>query len=175
MPMFDTFDRTGAVEFPFPPVVVFRALETAVPKLKGMQIAESNQIAGHVFIKTGVSALSWGEKAQVSVLDASAGRSRMQIASGGKTIMGSATTHGKNRKNVQNIISGTSKELELHGDEWTRELAASSGVGSGATEIPKAEQPDVEARLTQLKDLHAKGLISDQDLESRKAAILNEL
>jgi hypothetical protein len=174
MPTFDTFDRTGAVEFPFPTVVVFRALETAVPTLKGMKIAESNQIAGHLFIKTGASAWSWGEKVQLSVLDAGPGRSRLQIASGGKTIMGSATTHSKNRKNVQNIISATSKELELHGDEWTRELAPTPPPPPPPPP-PTLGQSDIETRLAHLKDLHTKGLISDEDFESRKISILDDL
>src|SRR5918994_1032412 len=64
MSMFDTFDRTGTVEFPFAPPVVFRAVEVAVPKLKGMKVAESNAVAGHLYIKTGASAFSWGEKVQ---------------------------------------------------------------------------------------------------------------
>jgi hypothetical protein len=123
-----------------------------------------------------VSAFSWGEKVQVSVLEAGAGHSRMQIASGGKTILGSATTHGKNRKNVQDIISGTSRELELHGEEWTRELPPTPDVRSGVTNNSlKPGQPDMEARLARLKDLHTKELISDEDFESQKRAILNEL
>lgn len=171
MSMFDTFDRTGAVEFPFPPPVVFRAVEAAIPKLKGMKIAESNPVAGHLFVKTGVSAMSWGERVQVSVLEAGAGHSHMQIASGGKTLLGSATTHGKNRKNVQNIISATSKELEAHGAEWTSKLAPTAHGKSGV----EAEGPSIETRLTQLSELRAKALISDEDFESRKAAILSEL
>jgi hypothetical protein len=174
--MFDTFDRTGAVEFAFARPVVFRALEVAVPKLKGMKVAESNAVAGHLFITTGASAFSWGEKVQVSVLDAGPERSRMQIASAGKTIAGSATAHGKNRKNVQNIISATSNELGAHGEEWTRELAPPTAP-DGLTEATSAQpgKPTIEARLTQLTELHAKGLISDEEFESRRAAILNEL
>ena len=59
---FDTFDRTGSVEFPFAPDVVFRALETAVGGIQGMSIAEANAVAGHLFVKTSASAFSWGEK-----------------------------------------------------------------------------------------------------------------
>jgi hypothetical protein len=173
--MFDTFDRTGTVEFPFASPVVFRAVEVAVPKLKGMKVAESNALAGHLYIKTGASAFSWGEKVQVSVLDAGPGRSRMQIASAGKTLAGSATTHGKNRKNVQSIISAASKELEAHGQEWARELAPAATDAGGDANSSGSDKPNLETRLTQLTDLHAKGLISDEDFESRKAAILNEL
>ena len=62
MPTFDTLDPTGAVEFPFAAPVVFRAVEQAVGTLTGMQVQESNKLASHIYLKTGVSAFSWGKR-----------------------------------------------------------------------------------------------------------------
>jgi hypothetical protein len=169
--MFDTFDRTGAVEFPFPPSVVFRAVETAVGELRNMTIAESNPLAGHLFVKTSASAFSWGEKVSVSVLEAGPGRSRVQIGSAAKTIAGSATTHGRNRKNIQQLISGTSRILEEHGNEWAE---TAPNRASPTADVSPADA-DPETRLRTLSDLQAKGLISDEEYATRRTEILRDI
>jgi hypothetical protein len=46
MSMFDTFDRTSTVEFPFASPVVFRAVEVAVPKLRGMKGSAAGSVDG---------------------------------------------------------------------------------------------------------------------------------
>lgn len=169
MAMFDTFDRTGAVEFPFSSEVVFRAATEAVRRLRGMDIVEENKLAKHLSIRTSMSAFSWGEKVSLSVQDAAPGKSRMAIQSGAKTILGSATTHGRNRKNVEAIISTTSDILERSGQDWTSELAPiapPAGGGEGST---------IQERLTKLTDLRERGLITDHDFEERKKSILDEI
>jgi hypothetical protein len=160
MSMFDTFDRTGSVEFPFPTDIVFRAVETAVGNLPGMEVDEASPLAGHLSVKTSMSAFSWGEKVAISVLEAGPSRSRVQIGSAAKTIFGSGTTHGKNRKNVQRIIAATSEVLEQHRNE------SSAEPGSGA---------DVEERLRRLADLRARGVVSDTEYAERRAQILSEI
>jgi hypothetical protein len=117
MTMFDTFDRTAAVEFPFPAAVVLRAVDQAVRTIPGMHVQDSNELARHIYLKTDLSAFSWGEKVTVSVHEAEQGRSRLQIASAAKTIAASATTHGRNRENVERIIGGTTKVLQEHGEQ----------------------------------------------------------
>jgi hypothetical protein len=166
MTMFDTFDRTGTVDYPFPAPVVLRAVVTAVGDIRGMAIQEVNELAGHVYVKTGMSALSWGEKVTISVLDGGPGRSRVQIASGAKTIAGSATTHGRNRKNVQQIISAASHVLEQKGALWTQEM--------GLAPIPEAipAQRSVADELQKLAELHAGGLLSLDEFESQKQRLL---
>ena len=164
--IFDTFDRTGSVEFPFAPDVVFRALEAAVGGIQGMKIAEANAVAGHLFVKTSASAFSWGEKVSVSVFEAGPDRSRVQIGSATKTIAGSATAHGKNRKNVERIISATSQVLEQHGKEWAQKPDEKQAPSPGT---------DIEDRLQRLSDLQAKGLISDDEYAERRAEILGEI
>lgn len=163
MATFDTFDRTGTVEFPFPAPVVFRALEEAVGGLKGMEIQDSNRLAGHISLKTGASAFSWGEKVTVSVLESGPARSRVQIASAAKTIAGSATTHGRNRKNVEHIIRATASVLEQHGELWAKDLGVAPSQGppqSTADEIRK------------LADLHQAGVLTADEFAAQKQKLL---
>jgi hypothetical protein len=167
--MFDAFDHTGVAEFSFAVPVVFRAAEQAARQIKGMEVTESNPIAGHLLISTRASALSWGERVSLSVLEAGPGRSRLQIGSAAKTVLGT-TTHVRNRKNLERFISGISRVLEQHGVEWTAELGPSS-----PSAMPRPDSEDVGSRLSKLDDLKAKGLITDKEHQARREAILGEI
>lgn len=174
MPTFDTFDRTGAVEFPFAAPVVFRAVEQAIGTLTGMKVQESNKLAGHIYLKTGVSAFSWGEKVTVSVLESGRGRSRVQIASAAKTIAGSATTHGRNRKNVEKIISATSKVLEQNGEQWADELNVASPP-NGVADAPASADISVADRLRKIGELHDSGILTDAEYDAKRAELVAQL
>lgn len=163
MSMFDTFDRTGSVEFPYTASVVFRAVVSAVQSLPGMQVHESNDLARQIFVKTGVTAFSWGERVTISVLESGPERSRLQIASAAKTNFGSATTHGKNRRNVQEIISKTTRILDASGDRWAKELAKAPAL--------KPSQ-SVADEIGKLANLREQGILSDLEFESQKKKLL---
>ena len=74
--------------------------------------------------------------------------------------------HGKNRKNVERIISATSRVLEQHGREWAQKPDGNPAPSPGT---------DIEDRLQRLADLQAKGLISDDEYAKRRAEILGEI
>ena len=167
MTTFDATDRTSAVEFPFPPSVVFRAVAEAITDLPGMTFHEFDQLTGHVYVTAAASAFLGGERVGVSVLDAGSGRSRVQIASGAKTVFGSASTRGRSRKNVEEIISATSKVLGAHGEKWTQELVLESG--------DRATPAAVEARLSRLEDIYANSLITEAEYRLRRETILRYL
>ena len=167
MTMFDATDRTRTVEFPFTPSVVFRAVAEAITVLPGMTFHEFDQLSGHVYVTTAASAFLGGERVGVSVLDAGSGRSRVQIASGAKTVFGSASTRGRSRKNVEEIISATSNVLGTHGEKWTQQLVLESG--------DRAKPADVEARLSRLEDIYANSLITEAEYRQRREAILRYL
>lgn len=120
--LFDTFDRTGKAEFPFPKQLVFRAVCMAVEELKGMTIDNRDDLASLLNVKTGISAFSWGEKLTIAVAGSGANAAVVSVQSAAKTIFGSATTHGKNRENVREIITHTSKLLTEHGSQWEEEI-----------------------------------------------------
>ena len=167
MTMFDTFDRTGSVEFPFAQPVVLRAVETAASGIHGMKVDAVNSLAGHITIKTGVSAMSWGEKVTVSVSEVTGSRSRLAVASGAKTILGSATTHGKNRKNIEKIIDETSKVLEQHGGDWTQEM------GLAVAKVGLPDQPASAAdEIKKLAELRDAGVVTPEEFEAKKSQLL---
>jgi len=167
MSMFDTFDRTGAVEFPFARDVVLVAAEEALRNTSGMKVTEVNKVAGHIAVSTGVSAMSWGEKVTVSILAATDRSCRMQIASGGKTIMGSATTHSKNKKNIQLIISETSKILERKGSA----IASQLGL-DGPIETLSSQASSPADEIKKLAELRDAGILSDEEFTAKKKQIL---
>lgn len=167
MSMFDTFDRTGAVEFPFARDVVMRSVERAGGECKGMKVGEVDKLAGHVTISTGASAFSWGERVTVSVLEVDPRRSRVQIGSATKTIMGSATAHGKNRRNVQALITKTSQLLEANGSAWATEMGLDGPVPHHG--IAPSSDADEIKKLAELRD---SGVLTEEEFQAKKQQVL---
>jgi hypothetical protein len=161
----DATDQTRAVEFPFPPRVVFRAVAEAISNLPGMTFHEFDHLAGHIYVTTAASPFLGGERVGVSVLDAGSGRSRVQIASGARTVFGSA--HGRTKKQLEEIISATSRVLGAHGERWTQELIVEARN--------RAESNEVEERLSRLEDMYADSLITEAEYRQRREAILRYL
>ncbi|HSI81293.1 MAG TPA: SHOCT domain-containing protein [Solirubrobacterales bacterium] len=62
--------------------------------------------------------------------------------------------------------SGRATMRQLFGD------AADSFVGMGAPAAPAPQGQDVAAQLTQLADLHAQGVLSDEEFAAQKAKLL---
>ena len=171
MTMFDTFDRTGAAEFPFSRDLVYRALSKAIPTISGMTIEHEDALTCRLSVSAGMSAFSWGEKITVAVIENGSDRALVQIGSGPKTILGSATTHSKNRKNVDRILRAASDILQQSGAAWQAEKRAAASIDASDALAPST----IESRLRRLAQLRTDGLISEIDFESRKAEILREV
>lgn len=168
MVVFDTFDRRGAAEFPFPRDVVFRAVEEAIGQVRGMRLESRDPLAGFFTVKTGMSAFSWGENVRVSVTSCGQWAAQVEVASAAKTIAGSATTHGRNQKNVKELISATSAVLQRHGEAWARE----AGVPTPGAERELGAVPSVADELAKLAGLRDQGVLSDDEFASQKARLL---
>jgi hypothetical protein len=166
--VFDTFDRTGTVEFPFPKKVVFHALTLAVPSIPGMKVEREDRIASRLDVSVGMSAFSWGERVSIAVTSSGPDSSTLGIASGAKTILGSATVHGKNRKNVAQIIARTSDILKDKGADWTAELVAREPPAT--TPAPTASIADELSKLAALRD---QGVLSPVEFEAAKAKLIS--
>jgi hypothetical protein len=163
--MFDTFDRTGAAEFPFPKEVVFLALMEAV-KSSGMKINNVDKLSHRLDVSTGVSVNSWGEKISISVHSAGQSASTIAVASGAKTIFGSATTHGKNKKNVREILASTSRVLQRNGDVWLAEC------GHIREAVGESRAPSIADELGKLAALRDSGALTTQEFEIQKQKLL---
>jgi hypothetical protein len=107
-------DHNGECEFPIAKEKVFEAICKAVPTIKGMKIQDTDKLMGRVIVKAGVSLFSWGENIPIQLIEVSENKTKIQITSSPKTgvMFGGAFDMGKNRKNIENILSTTSKILQ---------------------------------------------------------------
>jgi Short C-terminal domain len=155
-------DHEGAADFPYSKEDVLEAMARAIPGLPGLEIESIDKLSGRVIAKAGMSLMSWGETIPISVTELSPGRTRVSIISAPKTglLFGGALDGGKNRRNVEAILSAVSAELSLK---------------------PPVEPPpplagsDPAPRLAKLKTLFEEGLITEADYNARKSEILSEL
>jgi Short C-terminal domain len=168
--LFDTFDRTGNAEFPFPKQVVFRAVCNSVDGISSMTIENRDDLASRLDIKTGMSAFSWGEKVSISVTANGTNSAIVSIQSAAKTIFGSATTHGRNRQNVREIINETSRLLTQYGSQWEEEM----GLKPNTPQYSSTEYSHrlIADELAKLADLLKQGFLSPEDFSAQKARLL---
>ncbi len=106
-------DQNGESEFPMSKDKVFEAMCIAIPAIDGLKIESADKLQGRFLVKGGVSLYSWGEHIPIQLIEISENRTRVQITSSPKTgiMFGGAFDMGKNRKNIEDILSYTSKLL----------------------------------------------------------------
>ena len=117
-------NNSGDMEYPFDKRTVFDALLRAIPKVDGMSVHSSDCLSGRVVAKAGMSLASWGENIPITLIEPAANRTLVQISSTPKTGVSTGgfmdsggfftsgdLTFGKNRKNVERILSALSSEL----------------------------------------------------------------
>lgn len=153
-------DHNGEAEFPYTKDDVFDAIVRAIPTISGMNVHSVDKLSGRILAKAGVTLFSWGEDIPISVTEVSYGRTKVSVTSTPKTglMFGGAMDMGKNRQNIENILSATSKILSSISPS-PRQAKLESGLA-------------VE-RLTKLKELLDKDLITIGEFENLKNEILN--
>lgn len=106
-------DHQGESEFPFVKETVFNAMVKAIPTVKGMKVDNADKLQGRIVVKAGVSLMSWGENIPILLTEISENRTKVSITSTPKTgvMFGGAFDLGKNRKNIEQILSVTSRIL----------------------------------------------------------------
>ena len=106
-------DHQGESEFPFAKETVFNAMLKAIPTVKGMKVDNADKLQGRIVVKAGVSLMSWGENIPILLSEVAENRTQVKITSTPKTgiMFGGAFDLGKNRKNIEQILSATSKIL----------------------------------------------------------------
>jgi hypothetical protein len=153
-------DHNGESEFPFKKETVFDAICKAVPSLDGMKIDSADKLTGRVIVKAGVSLFSWGENIPIQLLSLSDNKTKVQITSSPKTgiMFGGAFDMGKNRRNIEKILSATSNILAKFQPESDQPNI--SKMGSVADEIQK------------LKKLLDEGILTEEEFNQQKAKLL---
>lgn len=107
-------DHNGESEFPINKNDVFDAMCKAIPTIKGMKVENADKLQGRILVKSAVSLYSWGENIPIQLLENGDNKTKVQITSSPKTgiMFGGAFDMGKNRKNIENILSATSNILQ---------------------------------------------------------------
>jgi hypothetical protein len=125
-------DHNGESEFPMSKDKVFEAMRKAIPTISGLKIENTDKLQGRFVVKAGVSLYSWGENIPIQLSEISENRTKVQITSSPKTgiMFGGAFDMGKNRKNIENILSSTSRILSSESEINNSETKQTSNIKS---------------------------------------------
>jgi hypothetical protein len=106
-------DHNGESEFPMSKDSVFEAMRNAILTINGLKIENADKLQGRFLVKAGVSLNSWGENIIMQLIEITENRTKVQITSVPKTglMFGGAFDMGKNKKNIEDILSSTSRIL----------------------------------------------------------------
>lgn len=153
-------DHEGSVEYPFSKKTVFDALMEAAPKIEGLDLDSADEVSGRVTFKAGVSLASWGENIPVQLIEVAPTRTQMKVMSSPKTgiMFGGAMDLGKNRRNIEKIISAVSDVLAKKPAEVAQTKPAAF--------ISTTDE------LIKLKSLFDSGVLSQEEFEEQKKKIL---
>lgn len=123
-------DHQGESEFPFNKETVFNAMVKAIPTVKGMKIDNADKLQSRIVVKAGVSLMSWGENIPIQLSGISENLTKVKITSTPKTgiMFGGAFDLGKNRKNIEQILSATSRILSNSQSNTTNNITSSENT-----------------------------------------------
>ena len=81
---------------------------------------------------------------------------------------------GRSPKNVEKIISATSRVLEQNGEQWADELNAASPPNRPPG-VPAPAGVSVADRLRKIGELHDSGILTDAEYEAKRAELVAQL
>ena len=125
-------DHQGESEFPFAKEIVFNAILQAIPTVKGMKVDNADKLQGRIVVKAGLSLMSWGENIPILLSEIAENRTQVKITSTPKTgiLFGGAFDLGKNRENIEQILSATSRILSSSTLQLNQNIANSETTNS---------------------------------------------
>lgn len=155
-------DHEGIVEYPFSKKTVFDALMEAAPHIDGLELDSADEVSGRLTFKAGVSFASWGENIPVQLIEVTPTRTQMKVLSSPKTgiMFGGAMDLGKNRRNIEKIISAVSDVLAKKPADVSKAKPAST--------VSTADE------LIKLKSLLDSGVLSQEEFDEQKKKILTQ-
>lgn len=153
-------DHNGESEFPFRKDIVFDAICKAVSAIDGMKIDNADRLTGRIMVKAGISLFSWGENIPIQLSSLSETKTKVQITSSPKTGMmfGGAFDMGKNRKNIEKILTASSKILST----LKPEIQASENL----------KNTSIADELQKLKKLLDDGILTHEEFDQQKTKLL---
>ena len=155
-------NQNGEAEFPYSRENVFDAICRAVPIISGMKVDSADKLTGRITVKTNITLWSFGEAVLIQLSSPAEGITKVQLASGSKFgVLTDLFDMGKNRKNVERILSGTSAVLSQLSPSTGNSQTTSSSNNSVADEIQK------------LKKLFDDGVLTKEEFLQQKTRLLN--
>ncbi len=153
-------DHNGESEFPFKKDLVFDTICESISKIDGMKIDNADKLSGRIMVKAGVTLWSWGENIPIQLTELSATKTKVQITSSPKTgvMFGGAFDMGKNRKNIERILSETSKTLSS--------LTPEENIETTTNNLSIADE------IQKLKKLFDDGILTEAEFNSQKTKLL---
>lgn len=153
-------DHTSDVLVPYSVNDTYDALKKAVKSMPGFAVDRFDDVMRTVYLKAGVSLFSWGENITVTISQATDGQSAISVLSTPKTgvMFGGTMDMGKNRKNINTIMSALSKELERY-----------PKIQIGSTNANDGENYNELRKLKQLLD---EGVITQEEFDVKKKQLL---
>lgn len=170
MSIFDSFSQTGVAEFSYPKDVVFKAVQEAAGLVKGMKVDSASEASGTIQIKVGMSAFSWGENVDLSVVSVGPWSAQVRVTSSAKVGF-NATASGKNKKNFRELITAISDVLTRNGDAWANQMGLDRPASDASPQ--SGSSFEVADELRKLADLRESGLLTDDEFAQRKARLLD--
>lgn len=125
-----------------------------------MKIDNADKLSGRIMVKAGVTLWSWGENIPIQLTELSATKTKVQITSSPKTgvMFGGAFDMGKNRKNIERILSETSKTLSS--------LTPEENIETTTNNLSIADE------IQKLKKLFDDGILTEAEFNSQKTKLL---
>jgi hypothetical protein len=153
-------DHNGESEFPFKKDIVFDAICKAIPRIDGMKIDTADKLSGRIMVKAGVTLWSWGENIPIQLTSISEMKTKVQITSTPKTgiMFGGAFDMGKNRKNIEKILSITSNILAT--------------IKPEAQKIESSKEISIADEIQKLKKLLDDGDLTTEEFNQQKSKLL---
>ena len=153
-------DHETKIKVPYSLENTFDALKKCVGNIDGFKIDSIDNLMKTVYLKAGVSLFSWGENITVTIKETTDGMSEIQALSTPKTgvMFGGAMDMGKNRKNLNTIMSFLSEELKNY-----TQITTQNNTTNNITE-----------KIKQLSKLKDEGLITEEEYSTKKQELLSQ-
>lgn len=154
-------DHESSIKVPYSVEDTYKALKDCANMLEEQfKVERFDDLIKTVYLKAGVSLFSWGENITVTIKETSDGMSEINALSTPKTgmMLGGSMDMGKNRKNLNIIMSYLSEELKKY------------------TKVnPNSNSNSITDKIKQLSTLKEEGLITEEEYINKKQELLSQL
>lgn len=139
----------GESEFPMNKNQVVEAMAIAIPTIKGMKIETIDRLQGRILVKTEAGLFSSGENITIQLFEKGENKTHVKfITSSKKNIFGGATNTVKSGKNIETILSTTSKILQQNSISTSQETSTDAGKNNLGQAKSAWQFSEVEDKMT---------------------------